>query len=948
MPLPTAAGRSLELEAGQIFYPAHEEGFVLVTAGSVEIYVNTPARRVFLSEVKAGGVLMGPLERPGEMAALASEDAKVLLVGREDWARLLTIPEKAANFAVAVDRWFAGLAEGVARLALRRPSAETLVHGQVAAVEKTTSLTSAYGMFWVECPDGGWFMDVVAVSPGSLEYLTPKTWITVDSGEIRAVKETSEILAEPGWEERFTRVTATLTDAARTIADADREEEIERAVRLDEKTTQDLDSSREKFQGILATTRVQQKLDTDLAFVYERVTRSRPSPDSLKDEAATLESFAAANGCRLRGVPLQGPWWTMDRGPLVAFKKDGGQPVALIPDWLGRYRLHERGMGSRRVGPALAATLAPQAAILSLPLPNKPLRVRDITLIGLILCSMDLGTLALATLASSLLGLVAPLTTGALVDMFIPGAMRHQTLLLGLALVVVQGCMALMKLAGGFCRQRMDGRIAERVHGGVMDRLMRLPTALTRSMGAVDLAMRVSSVDSVRRTVMNMVLNALMSGITGLTGIFVLLYYSPLSGAMAAGLVAIMIGAAVLAGMLQLKAFTEGEAMSASVYTLTQQIIENITVLRAFGAERRAFALWARNSAEMRRRGLRARAVASTFEAFIAAYQTLSVAAIFAILAFTMGGNAKVSTGGYMVFVSTFQGFLAAGLTLARGCNQLCTMQTSVKRGEPLLKNAPETPPAAKTPGDLSGAIEVSNITFEHQPGVPVLAQVSFRVSPGAFVGLAGPSGSGKSTLLALLVGFEKPRAGAILYDGRDIAGLDLAGLRSQIGLVRQGGRLFPGSLLENILGAKKGDVNDAWKAAELSGIAEDIRAMPMGMHTVVTEGAAAFSGGQVQRILLARALVGGPKILMLDEATSALDNVSQAAIAANVEKIGATRIVVAHRLSAIRNADLILFLDQGRVVESGTYKELTARDGPFARFAARQEIGHGPAGAPA
>lgn len=944
----STAQRVLGLEAGQIFYPAHEEGFVQVLRGCVEIYVNTPARRVFLSQVPAGGVLLGPLDRPGEMVALAAEDSVVRLADPGEWTRVLSDPVRVKQFAQVVDQWFVGLSEGVARLALRRPSADTLIHGQVLTVEKPSSLTSAYGMFWVESESGGQFMDVVPTPPGSLEYLTPKTWITVDRGKVRAVKETGDILADPGWEARFTRVTAMLTDAARAIADTGRLEEIQRADRLDSKTAGDLDLSREKFQGILATTRVQQRLDTNLAFVFERVTRTKPTPESLKAQAETLEQFATLNGCRMRSVQLAGPWWGVDRGPLAAFRKDDGQPVALRPDWLGRYRLHERGARSRRVTPALAATLEPEAFILSLPLPNRPLRVRDITLIGLILCSMDLGTLAMATLAASLLGLVVPLTTGVLIDMFIPGAMRHQTVLLGLSLVVVQACMTLMKAAGGLCRQRMDGRIAERVHGGVMDRLMRLPTSLTRNMGAVDLAMRVTAVDTVRRTVMNMVLNALMSGITGLTGIFVLLYYSPLSGALAAGLVAVMIGAAILAGIMQLKAFSEGETMNASVYSLTQQIIENISVLRAFAAERRAFALWANNSAEMRRRGLRARGVANAFEAFIATYQVLSVAAIFAILAYTMGGNSNVSTGGYMVFVSTFQGFLGAGLTLARGCNQMCTMQMSVKRAEPLLKNTPETPPAAKTPGDLSGAIEVSNVTFEHQPGVPVLASVSFRISPGAFVGLVGPSGSGKSTLLALLVGFEKPKTGAILYDGRDIAGLDLAVLRSQIGLVRQGGKLFPGSILENILGAKKGDMKDAWKAAEQSGIAEDIQAMPMGMHTVVTEGAAAFSGGQIQRILLARALVGGPKILMLDEATSALDNVSQALIAANIEKIGATRIVVAHRLSSIRNADLILFLDHGQIVESGTYKELVAHGGGFAQFAARQEIAPAQDGTPA
>lgn len=525
-----------------------------------------------------------------------------------------------------------------------------------------------------------------------------------------------------------------------------------------------------------------------------------------------------------------------------------------------------------------------------------------------------------------------------MIDTFIPGAMRSQTLLLGLALVVVQLCSAALKMASSYCQQRMNARVAERISSGVMDRVMRMPTSSTRKLATVDLSMRVSAVDNARNSIMGVVLNAIMSGITGLTGVFVLLYYSPLAGAIAAGLIAVIAIVGSLCAMKQLKAFSEGEAMTASVYTLTQQIIENITVLRAFAAEKRAFAKWAQNSAEMRARGLRARNVSNFFESFTAAYQILAVGVIFGVLGFTMGEE-DLSTGELMVFVSTFQNFLNAGMTLARGANQLIGMKPSLKRAEPILKTLPETAPNAKAPGELSGAIEVSNVAFSHEGGVKVFDSVSFRVSPGSFVGIVGPSGCGKSTLMALLVGFEKPQNGAILYDGKDLSGLELSYVRKQIGMVRQNGRLFAGSLLENILGAKKGNIKDAWQAAELSGIASDIRALPMGMHTVVTEGAAAFSGGQVQRILLARALVGRPKLLMLDEATSALDNVSQAAIAENVNSLGATRIVVAHRLSSIRNADIIMFIADGRVQETGTYDELIERGGQFAEFAARQSI---------
>jgi len=193
--------------------------------------------------------------------------------------------------------------------------------------------------------------------------------------------------------------------------------------------------------------------------------------------------------------------------------------------------------------------------------------------------------------------------------------------------------------------------------------------------------------------------------------------------------------------------------------------------------------------------------------------------------------------------------------------------------------------------------------------------------------------------LLGLLLGFERPTGGTVLYDGKDLQRLDLIRMRRQLGIVRQNGQLFAGSLLDNILASRSGGLDEAWEAAEKAGIADEIRALPMQMHTVVTEGSAAFSGGQVQRMLLARALVGRPKLILLDEATSALDNIVQRAITERMENLGCTRLVIAHRLSTVQNADCIHFLAGGRIVESGRYDELIDQDGPFRQFALRQQI---------
>ena len=202
---------------------------------------------------------------------------------------------------------------------------------------------------------------------------------------------------------------------------------------------------------------------------------------------------------------------------------------------------------------------------------------------------------------------------------------------------------------------------------------------------------------------------------------------------------------------------------------------------------------------------------------------------------------------------------------------------------------------------------------------------------------IVGKSGCGKSTLIRLLLGFEQPLGGAVYYDGQNLAELNAVSVRSQLGVVLQNGQLMTGDIFHNIIGINDLTLDDAWEAAEAAGIAEDIREMPMQMQTVVSEGSTNISGGQRQRLLIARALAMKPAILICDEATSALDNRTQAIVTKSLDQLHATRIVVAHRLSTIRNADRIIVLDEGRVAESGTFDELLENDGLFAAMVKRQ-----------
>ena len=260
---------------------------------------------------------------------------------------------------------------------------------------------------------------------------------------------------------------------------------------------------------------------------------------------------------------------------------------------------------------------------------------------------------------------------------------------------------------------------------------------------------------------------------------------------------------------------------------------------------------------------------------------------------------------------------------------------------KPFLETEPEVSDNSEIVTKLSGGIELNNVYFRYTENSPyIVNDLSLKIRAGEYVAIVGRTGCGKSTLMRLLLGFEKPEKGAVYYDGKDLNRLDLRSLRRKIGSVIQSGGLFQGDIYSNIvISAPELTLNEAWEAAEIAGIADDIRAMPMGMHTIISEGQGGISGGQKQRLMIARAVAPKPKILMFDEATSALDNKTQKQVSEALDSMGCTRIVIAHRLSTIRHCDRILVLDKGSIIEEGSYEELIEKNGYFAELVERQRL---------
>jgi ABC-type bacteriocin/lantibiotic exporter with double-glycine peptidase domain len=382
------------------------------------------------------------------------------------------------------------------------------------------------------------------------------------------------------------------------------------------------------------------------------------------------------------------------------------------------------------------------------------------------------------------------------------------------------------------------------------------------------------------------------------------------------------------------------QAVEGEVAGLVFEIIGGLAKLRVAGAERRAFAVWTRRFREERDLAFRV----GVYENFVAVFNdVLPLVGMLALLGTTgylITRGTALNTGDFVAFNAAFGSFFASGIMLSDTLIHSLNLVPLMERARPILQSRLETAAARPDPGELTGRIEVSHVSFRYKgDGPPILRDVSVHAAPGEFVALVGPSGSGKSTLLRLLLGFEAPEAGAIYFDGHNLGLVDLTGVRSQMGVVLQSSRLLAGDIFENIIGTAPLTVADAWSAAEMAGLADDIRAMPMGMQTVVSEGGSTLSGGQRQRVLIARALVRRPRIVLFDEATSALDNRTQEIVSRSLENMAATRIVIAHRLSTVRHADRIVVMAAGQIVQQGSYDELASASGLFATMIARQLI---------
>jgi ATP-binding cassette subfamily C protein len=671
-----------------------------------------------------------------------------------------------------------------------------------------------------------------------------------------------------------------------------------------------------------------------------------------------VESLAVPAGMRSRRVLLDARWWKHSGGPMIARVNDrrriprGPDPipspslaegtgwVALIP-FLGGYRMRAMDADTGKivewkVDASIAARLTPFAFTFFHRFEAHPLGAKDMLRFAARHGGRDLLLLLIAGFVAALVGLFTPVATGWLIDRAIPSNATQtvQAIIAGLAVAGV--AVIALEVLRALAVLRFEARIGVAMQAALVDRVICAPARFFRDFASADLALRMGSVNTLQRTITGSTISTFVTSLFLFSNVALMIAYSPQLTLAASGIVVLVIAVSTAIGLARLRVGPRIEAMDGKLSAMQFEIFAGIAKLRASAAEPRAFRQWYEKYNHFRDLN-RVSTRLTNWESVALNLLTPAATILVLYLAWRLAPASRMTTGDFVAFHAALFALLGGVHMLVSTALDLVNLKPVWDRARPILETQPEDAGAAGEQHEPRGAIEIERASFAYPNGPVVLHDIDLAVKPGEFVAIVGASGSGKSTLLRLLLGFETPGAGAVRYDGRDLKKLDLRHLRKRLGTVLQGGRLWAGDILTNIVGANALGVDAAWDAARRAGLERDIEAMPMGLYTVVGEGLSTLSGGQRQRVLIARALVGDPRIVLFDEATSALDNISQATVLQELAALEATRIVIAHRLNTVRNADRIVVLERGRIVQQGTFEKLAAEAGPFSAMLARQ-----------
>ncbi|MCI3242247.1 NHLP bacteriocin export ABC transporter permease/ATPase subunit [Streptomyces spinosisporus] len=644
------------------------------------------------------------------------------------------------------------------------------------------------------------------------------------------------------------------------------------------------------------------------------------------DRLDPVELVAIASRVRTRAVRLEGRWWRDNVGPLVGHRALSGAPVALLWRRGGYVAVHPATGRETPIEKANAEEFEPRAVMFYRPLPDRalsPLRLLRFTMRG---TGGDLTNLLMSGLVTVAIGALVPIATGKVLGEFVPKAQTNLIAQVCLAVMLTSVVAAAFMLLENLTILRLEGRIEATLQPAVWDRLLRLPTKFFTERSTGELASAAMGISAMRRLMAGVGPVVAQSVTIGAMNLGLLFWYSPSMAFAAIGMLVVIAAVFLGLGLWQVRWQRKLVVLGNKLNNQAFQTLRGLPKLRVAAAENYAYAAWASQFAHSRELQQKVGRIKNLTTVMGAVYLPLCTLLMFMLLAGPARG--VMSAAAFLTFNTSVTMVLTSVTQLTGAFVSVVAATPLFEQIKPVFEATPEVRTGSTRPGPLTGAIEARRLSFRYSDDGPlVLDDLSFEVRPGEFVAIVGPSGCGKSTLLRLLIGFDKPVSGSVLYDGQDLSALDQSAVRRQCGVVLQHAQPFTGSILDVICGTEPYTPEEAMAAAEMAGLAEDIKRMPMGLHTIVS-GSGAVSGGQRQRLMIAQALIRRPRILFFDEATSALDNETQRTVIESTKALNATRVVIAHRLSTVLDADRVIVMEDGRIAQQGPPAQLLADTG--------------------
>jgi len=910
-----------------------------VQSGAIALFAvktinGTPeGERRYLFDVKAGealfSVILNDLENDLGILAVAIEptDLQEEAIAETKISRLLPLLERWIYQLAQVK----GLPKNIFAKSIYPDRYISLIKDQIFQPPKGQIL-------WVQCHQGTaqWLgYDSLTLTPASGIFpLAAEIWIKARENLQISAQSTAEVDAD-SLLAGLNRLHTWFLQSIKIIASQEAETELFRLQKRQQLNHQVTQNTLKDLVALIRPRQAAQSTESDallmVAGAVGKVLGVAIAPPMEAEDSRRmrdpLEAIARSSRLRLRRVLLRDQWWKKDGGPIIAYTRQDKRPVALLPVAGDHYSIFDpqtetKSASSQRryskVDAITASLLDPSAYIFYRPFPEAVLRPWDLARFAFKGQSKNLIILLSMGFVGTLAGMLVPLATGILIDTALPTGNQALLIQIGVGLFFFAFGSVSLELVQSLTTMRLETLSEASMQGAVWDRLLKLKPTFFREYAIGDLEARVSGISQIRRKLTGTTFRTILTGFFALLNFGLMLSYSP-SLALVAGAVAIVaIAFTAISGALLLRQVRPLLELRGEIYGLLVRLIEAVPKLRSAGAEERAFATWGQKYTQQLKLELSTQHIQDSVSIFNTVMPGLTATLLFWTTVILIGqaqatGETGLSTGRFLAFSAAFGIFISGATSLSNTVTSVLEVVTLWKRSQPILAAEPEVDPDKSDPGKLTGRVVVDRVTFRYRNDGPLtLDQVSFQAEPGEFIALVGPSGSGKSTLLRLLLGFDTPSDGSIYYDGQDLSGLDITAVRRQLGVVLQNSRINSGSIFNNISASTLLAVSEAWEAAEKAGFADDVRAMPMGMYTFVSEGGSNISGGQRQRLMIARALALKPQILLFDEATSALDNRTQAIVTESLSALGVTRIVIAHRLSTIRHADRISSLKQG------------------------------------